>query len=85
VEVLYPIHWARTHDYPFPELRPALEILYRRVGADRLVWGSDMPNVERNCTYRQSLSYLRFIADGLIPPSELDRILGANILSLLHA
>ena len=28
-------------------------------GAHRLVWGSDMPNVERNCTYRQSLDYLR--------------------------
>ena len=24
VEILYPIHWARTHEYPFPELRPAL-------------------------------------------------------------
>ncbi len=85
VEILYPIHWARTHEYPFPELRPALEILYRRVGADRLVWGSDMPNVERNCTYRQSLSYLRALADGLIPAEHLDRILGANILRVLHA
>jgi len=29
------------------------------VGVGRLVWGSDMPNVERFCTYRQSLDYVR--------------------------
>jgi hypothetical protein len=29
------------------------------LGAGRLVWGSDMPNVERFCTYRQSFDYVR--------------------------
>jgi predicted TIM-barrel fold metal-dependent hydrolase len=85
VEILYPIHWARTHEYPFPELRPALEVLYQRVGSDRLVWGSDMPNVERNCTYRQSLHYLRQFSESIFPSSTLDRILGLNVLALLNA
>jgi predicted TIM-barrel fold metal-dependent hydrolase len=85
VEILYPIHWARTHDYPFAELRPSLETLCRRVGANRLVWGSDMPNVERNCTYRQSLAYLPRLADGLMTSAELDRVLGLNVLDLLGA
>jgi predicted TIM-barrel fold metal-dependent hydrolase len=83
VEILYPIHWARDHEYPFPELRPAIETLYQRLGAERLVWGSDMPNVERNCTYRQSLHYLRIVGEGLIPSGDLDRILGLNVLRLL--
>ncbi len=83
VEILYPIHWARDHEYPFPELRPAIQTLYDRVGAERLVWGSDMPNVERNCTYRQSLHYLRIVGEGIIPPSDLDRVLGLNVLRLL--
>lgn len=83
VEILYPIHWARDHEYPFPELRPALETLYRRLGRERLIWGSDIPNVERNCTYRQSLHYLRIIGEGLIPSADLDRILGLNVLRLL--
>jgi len=83
VEILYPIHWARQHEYPFPELRPALATLYQRCGAARLIWGSDMPNVERNCTYRQSLHYLRLLADGLMPSGDLDRILGLNVLRLL--
>jgi predicted TIM-barrel fold metal-dependent hydrolase len=85
VEILYPIHWARTHAYPFPELRPALEVLYRRVGGERLIWGSDMPNVERNTTYRQSLDYLRVVARDWLPRADLDRILGLNVLRLLGA
>jgi predicted TIM-barrel fold metal-dependent hydrolase len=85
VEILYPIHWARTHEYPFPELRPALEALYHRVGGERLIWGSDMPNVERNTTYRQSLEYLRLLAQDWLPSADLDRILGLNVLRLLGA
>ena len=51
------------------------------VGGGRLVWGSDMPNVERHCTYRQSLDYLRQFGR-IIPPSEMDRILGGNLAAL---
>jgi predicted TIM-barrel fold metal-dependent hydrolase len=83
VEILYPIYWARTHPYPFAELQPAVQTLYRRVGGERLVWGSDMPNVERNCTYRQSLDYLPRLTDGWLPGADLDRILGLNVLQLL--
>jgi predicted TIM-barrel fold metal-dependent hydrolase len=83
VELLYPIHWARTHEYPFPELRSTLETLYQHVGYQRLIWGSDMPNVERNCTYRQSLHYVRRLADGWLPSAELDCVLGSNLLGLL--
>jgi predicted TIM-barrel fold metal-dependent hydrolase len=82
VEVLYPIHWARDHEYPFPELRPALATLYQRCGGERLIWGSDMPNVERNCTYRQSLHYLRVLGEGLIPARDMERILGLNVLRI---
>ncbi|MDQ3810685.1 MAG: amidohydrolase [Chloroflexota bacterium] len=83
VEVLYPIHWGRTHEYPFAELRPALRTLYQRVGRERLVWGSDLPNVERNCTYRQSLEYLWRMTDGWLGGAELERVLGVNILRVL--
>jgi hypothetical protein len=41
-----------------------------------------MPNVERNCTYRQSLDYLRRHA-AFIRPSEMDLILGDNLVELL--
>lgn len=84
IELLYPIHWARDHQYPFPELRPVLRKLYEVVGSARLAWGSDMPNVERNCTYRQSLEYLYSALD-FVPSSEMDRILGGNVLQLLKS
>jgi len=78
IELLYPIGWGRDHEYPYPELQPAIRTLYQRVGASRLVWGSDMPNVERNCTYRQSLDYLRKHCD-FIPSADMELILGGNL------
>jgi len=81
VEILYPIGWGRSHEYPYPELRPTLRALYDRLGGGRLVWGSDMPNVERNCTYRQSLDYLRRYCP-FIPSRDMERILGGNLAEL---
>jgi predicted TIM-barrel fold metal-dependent hydrolase len=51
--------------------------LYTRLGADKLLWGADMPNVERSCTYQQSLDYLRKHCT-FIKASDLDAILGTN-------
>ena len=82
IELLYPIHWGRLHDYPWPELRPIIERQLSLAGASRLVWGSDMPNVERNCTYRQSLEYLPRILAGSVPAADLDLILGGNMARL---
>jgi predicted TIM-barrel fold metal-dependent hydrolase len=81
IEILYPIGWGRAHEYPYPELRPALQALYDCLGGERLVWGSDMPNVERNCTYRQSLDYLRRYCP-FIPSRDMDSILGGNLAEL---
>jgi predicted TIM-barrel fold metal-dependent hydrolase len=83
IEILYPIHWGREHDYPYPELRPILERLVDLAGPSRLIWGSDMPNVERNCTYRQSLDYLRHGLAGTVTEAEMAKILGENVYALL--
>ncbi len=85
IELLYPIHWGRLHAYPWPELRPALKTLVERCGPERLAWGSDMPNVLRNCTYRQSLDYLYTGLDGLVDSAGLDAIFGNNVLRLVGA
>jgi predicted TIM-barrel fold metal-dependent hydrolase len=82
IEVLYPISQGRTLDYPFLALRRVLEHLYRKAGGARLVWGSDMPNVERHCTYRQARTYLEHYAD-FIGSADLERILGGNARALL--
>ncbi|CAN5736473.1 hypothetical protein BH23CHL4_BH23CHL4_09720 [soil metagenome] len=83
IELLYPIHWGRLHTYPYPELRPVIQKLIDRTGPDRLTWGSDMPNVLRNCTYKQSLDYLFPCLEGLVNAVETDAILGGNVLRLV--
>jgi predicted TIM-barrel fold metal-dependent hydrolase len=81
-EVLFPIKWGGRWDYPY---RKALDLLRQYLdlfGPERLVWGSDMPNVERYCTYRQSLTYVQNYADFLSDVAR-ERILGGNALDLL--
>ena len=55
--------------------------LYQKLGASKLLWGSDMPNVERSCTYRQTLTYLTRHCD-FIPAADLDLIVGGNASAL---
>ncbi len=82
-EVLIPILMGGLWDYPFTEATALIREYYDRLGAEKLIWGSDMPNVERHCTYTQSLQYLTRYCD-FIPQSALDRICGDNVLSLIE-
>jgi predicted TIM-barrel fold metal-dependent hydrolase len=81
LEVLYPIHYGAEADYPYPGLRPVVRTLYEALGPERLVWGSDTPNVGRNCTYSQSLRYLTDYCD-FVPPAHMDLIVGGNVARL---
>ena len=81
-EVLYPISCGRRMEYPYHRAASHLRQIYEQFGADHLLWGSDMPNVERYCTYKQSLTYLSQHCD-FIDPDDLSRILGGNAVSLL--
>jgi predicted TIM-barrel fold metal-dependent hydrolase len=50
-------------------------------GAGKLVWGSDMPNLERFCTYRQCVDYVRKHCP-FLTASEKDAVLGGNAAQL---
>ena len=76
-----PITWGGRWDYPYREAQPLIRDARDRFGAEKLMWGSDMPNVERFCTYTQSLDYLRRYCD-FLPASDMDRILGDNAARL---
>lgn len=76
-ELLFPILYGASWDYPYAEARPIIRKLLDRLGPTKFVWGADMPNIERSCTYAQSLNYLRKYCD-FIPASHMDRILGGN-------
>jgi L-fuconolactonase len=63
--------------YPYPIAREHLRRLHDRVGADRLVWGSNFPNVRRACTYQQALDLIRVECD-FLNDSERTGLLGDN-------
>ncbi len=55
-ELLYPISWGGKVEYPYAKALVQFRQLFDRFGPARFIWGSDMPNVERYCTYRQALT-----------------------------
>ena len=63
--------------YPFPWAMDILQRLYGEVGPAHLVWGSDMPGAERNCTYLQSMNYIRLHATFMSEP-EMNLFFGGN-------
>jgi predicted TIM-barrel fold metal-dependent hydrolase len=81
MEVMYPITWGGRWEYPYVEAQLLIRGLRDIFGAGKLMWGSDMPNVERFCTYRQSLEYLRRYCT-FLSASEMDAILGGNAARL---
>ncbi len=82
MEIMFPISWGGVWDYPYPEAQQLIRGMRDIFGASKLLWGSDMPNVERFCTYRQCVDYVRrhcsFLSD-----DEKDLILGSNAADLI--
>jgi len=81
IELTYPIIWGGKWDYPYPEAQAYIRDLKEKFGASKLIWGSDMPNVERFCTYRQCVDYVRNYCD-FLTGSEKEQILGGNLADL---
>ena len=52
------------------------------MGADRLMWGTDIPMVMRFQTYRQSLDSLRLNLD-FLDQADIDLICGGNTARLM--
>ena len=77
LELLFPLLYGATWEYPYVEAQPLIRTLYEKLGASKLLWGSDMPNVERSCTYRQTLTYLTRHCSFIIA-ADLDLIVGGN-------
>ncbi|MFH1568587.1 MAG: amidohydrolase family protein [Gemmatimonadota bacterium] len=58
LEVSFPVRLGDLFDFPYVPVWPALEEMVARLGARRLLWGTDMPFQNRFCTYRQSRRWL---------------------------
>ena len=82
VQLLFAIFLGGVWDYPMLQIRPTLEMMARRIGADRLMWGTDIPMVMRHYTYRQSLDHIRSYCD-FLGPDEMDMIVGGSVARLM--
>ena len=82
-EILFPIAFGQSWDYPFKESYSVIKEYYQRLGSDRLAWGSDMPNVERYCTYKQSIDYIRKYCN-FLSVQDKNKIFGDNIYKLFQ-
>jgi predicted TIM-barrel fold metal-dependent hydrolase len=84
LQLLFQISLGNIWDYPYPELATAVAQLVDTLGSDRLMWGTDMPNVERFCNYRQTLDTFRVHCRGLISDADIDNIVGGTAAQLFR-
>jgi predicted TIM-barrel fold metal-dependent hydrolase len=81
IEIMFPITWGGVWEYPYPEAQELIRGMRDLFGASKLVWGSDMPNLERFCTYRQCVDYVRKHCP-FLTAAEKDAVLGGNAAQL---
>ena len=84
LEVCFPVRLGDLFEYPYREIWPTLEAMVEHIGADHLLWGTDMPFQNRFCTYNQSRHWIENYCD-FLSPQDLENIMGhtaARILDL---
>jgi predicted TIM-barrel fold metal-dependent hydrolase len=69
--------WKRNYEYPYPLHTELIRRVCDVVGPERLLWGSDMPNNYRTCTYKQCLDLVRLHFD-FLNEDEKSLVLGRN-------
>jgi predicted TIM-barrel fold metal-dependent hydrolase len=77
-----PIAYGFQFEYPYREMHHQIRPLYEQFGGSKLCWGSDMPNLERFCTYLQGLDFLRRHCE-FISRDDMTLILGGNAARVL--
>jgi predicted TIM-barrel fold metal-dependent hydrolase len=82
LEVSFPVRLGDIVDYPYRAVWPTLREMVDRIGADRLLWGSDMPFQNRFCTYRQSRQWIRSYCD-FLGEDDLEQIMGGAAARIL--
>ena len=82
LEVCFPVRLGDLFDFPYRQAWPTLAAMVERIGADRLLWGTDMPFQNRFCTYRQSRDWIEKYCD-FLTPEDLSQIMGGTAAHIL--
>jgi len=83
VQILFVNALGGDYDYPAPQTKPVLEQMARQIGADRLMWGTDIPQNLRHYTYRQSHEAISRYCEDILSKTEIDQVLGGNMARLM--
>ena len=81
-EIGYVLAFDKFDEYPYPLAQKMTRKIYEAVGADKLVWGADMPMLMRTCTYRQAIDFVRRHCN-FLSEAEKNLVLGENAYKLL--
>jgi hypothetical protein len=71
----------REEGYPFPGAAEAIRLAAKRIGFEKIMWGSDWPRTMVDFTYRQSLDWLRVYDHGFTEAQKV-LMLGDNAVRL---
>jgi predicted TIM-barrel fold metal-dependent hydrolase len=69
--------WKENYEYPYILHSQVIKRVYEEVGAERLMWGSDMPFTYRTCTYQQCLDLVR-LHFNFMSTEEKELVMGGN-------
>ncbi len=82
LQFLFPIGLGSIWEYPMTEVKAVIEECVTKIGADRLMWGTDMPIVMRSWTYEQNVRFMQKSCD-FLSDDERDMIMGGTIGQIL--
>ncbi len=83
LQLLVPIMMGSVWEHPWKESEATIKECVDRIGADRLMWGTDMPLTARYCTYKQALDQFRVHCD-FLSNSERADILGGTAARVMR-
>lgn len=70
----------REQGYPFPDAIDAIEQAVKRIGDDKIMWGSDWPRTMVDFTYRQSIEFI--LSSERFNQTQKAKLLGENAAKL---
>ena len=82
LELSFPVRIGDMFDFPYREIWPAIEETVERIGAGRLMWGTDLPFQNRHCTYIQSRVLMEKYCT-FLDPDALALIMGGTCARVL--
>ena len=83
LQLVIPIQMGGMWEYPWKEAAPIIKLAVERIGANRIIWGTDMPMVARFCTYKQALDQFR-VHCNFLSDSERKDIIGGTAARVMN-